>query len=112
MSLQGNEINVTSCSQTQSNSALFAGRFKTTEQSSSQIRLCHCFQSGSCIGLSATPRTVARQAPLSVEFPRQEYWIGLSFPSPGSLLDSGIEPASPALAGRFLTAQPPGKPPA
>jgi len=41
-----------------------------------------------------------------MEFSRQEYWSGLTFPSPGDLLDSGIEPASlmsPALAGRFLT---------
>ena len=58
----------------------------------------------SCVQFFATPQTPARQAPLSVEFPRQEYWIGLSFTSPGSLPDSGIEPASPALAGRFFTA--------
>ena len=58
----------------------------------------------------ATPQTVARQAPLSVGFCRQEYWSGLPFPSPGDLPDSGIEPASPALAGRFFTAEPSGKP--
>ena len=40
--------------------------------------------------------TVARQAPLSVEFSRQEYWSGLPFPSPGDLPDPGIEPQSPA----------------
>ena len=45
----------------------------------------------------ATPWTVARQAPLSVEFSRQEYWSGLPFPSPGDLPDPGIKPASPAL---------------
>ena len=45
----------------------------------------------------ATPWTVALQAPLSMEFPRQEYWSGLPFPSPGDLLDPGIEPTSPAL---------------
>ena len=43
-------------------------------------------------------------------FPRQEYWSGLPFPSPGDLPDPGIEPFSPALAGRFFTAEPPGKP--
>ena len=43
-------------------------------------------------------------------FPRQEYWSGLPFPSPGDLPDPGIEPMSTALAGRFLTAEPPGKP--
>ena len=51
-------------------------------------------------------KTVARQAPLSVGFPRQEYWSGLPFPPPGDLFDQGIEPASllsPALAGGFFT---------
>ena len=43
-----------------------------------------------------TPQTVARQAPLSTGFPRQEYWSGLPFPSPGNLPDLGIERASPA----------------
>jgi len=49
--------------------------------------------------------TVAHQAPLSVEFPRQEYWSGLPFPPPGDLPDPGIEPtspASPAWPGRFF----------
>ena len=43
-------------------------------------------------------------------FPRQEYWSGLPFPSPGDPPDPGIETASPALAGRFFTTEPPGKP--
>ena len=43
-------------------------------------------------------------------FPRQEYWSGLPFPSPGNLPEPGIEPASPALADIFLTIEPPGKP--
>ena len=43
-------------------------------------------------------------------FPRQEYWSGLPFPSPGDLPNSGIEPMSPALAGRFFTADPQAKP--
>ena len=49
----------------------------------------------------ATPWTVACQAPLSMGFSKQEYWSGLSFPTPGDLPDPGIEPASlvsPALA--------------
>jgi len=50
------------------------------------------------------------QDPLFMGFPRQEYWSGLPFPSPGDLPDSGIEPTSPALGGRFFTAEPPGKP--
>ena len=41
--------------------------------------------------LFATPWTVAHQAPLSMKFFRQEYWSGLSFSSPGDLLDPGIE---------------------
>ena len=57
-----------------------------------------------------TPSTVARQAPLPMEFPWQEYWSGLAFPSPGDIPDPRIEAVSPALAGRFLTTQPPGKP--
>jgi len=39
-------------------------------------------------------------------FPRQEYWSGLSFPPPGDLPKPGMEPVSPALAGRFFTAEP------
>ena len=39
-------------------------------------------------------------------FPRQEYWSGLPFPSPGDLPDPGIEPAPPAFAGRFFTTAP------
>ena len=57
----------------------------------------------------ATPWTVARQAPLSTGFPRQEYWSGLAFPSPRDLLHPGIEPSSPALAGGFFTAESRGK---
>ena len=56
--------------------------------------------------------TVGHQAPLSMEFSRQECWSGLPCP-PGDLPDPGIEPMSlmsPALAGRFFTTEPPGKP--
>ena len=59
------------------------------------------------------PWTVTCQAPLSTGFPRQEYWNGLPFPSWGDRLNPGIEPTSPvspALAGRFFIAEPPGKP--
>ena len=52
---------------------------------------------------------LACQAPLSVEFSRQEYWSGLPFPTPGDLLNTGIEPVSPALAGGFFTTEPPAK---
>ena len=59
------------------------------------------------------PWTVAHQAPMSMGFLRQEYLTGLSFPSPGDLPNPAIEPASlasPALAGKFFTTAPPGKP--
>ena len=59
---------------------------------------------------SATLWTVAGQAPLSMGFPRQEYWRGLPFPSPGDLPNPGIKPTSPASAGGFFTTEPPGKP--
>jgi len=55
---------------------------------------------------SVTPWAIACQAPLSLEFSRQEYWSGLPFPSPGDLPDPGIRPVSlmsPALAGVFFT---------
>ena len=52
---------------------------------------------------SETTWTVARQAPLSIGFPRQESWSELPFPAPGDLPDPEIEPTSPALAGRFIT---------
>ena len=44
-----------------------------------------------------TLRTVAHQAPLAMEFSRQEYWSGLTFPSSGDLPNAGVEPGSPAL---------------
>ena len=61
------------------------------------------------IWLFATPWTAALQAPLSMGFPRWDYWSGLPFPSPGNLSHSWTEPTSPALAGRFLTNESPGK---
>ena len=60
-----------------------------------------------------TPWTIAHQAPLSMGFSSQEYWSGLPFPTPGNVPDTGTEPislVSPALAGRFFTTEPPGKP--
>ena len=50
------------------------------------------------------------QAPLSVRFPRQEFWGGLPFPSPGDLPNPGIETVSSTLAGGFFTTESPGKP--
>ena len=70
---------------------------------------CCCLVAKSLFDSLQPPWTVARQAPLSVEFSRQEYWSGLPCPPPGDLPDSGIEPLSPALTGRFFTAASPGK---
>ena len=60
----------------------------------------------SCVQFFAIPWTVAHQALLSMGFSKQDYWSGLSFPSPGDLPDPGIESASlasPTLAGGFFT---------
>ena len=62
------------------------------------------------VQIFVTPWTVFHQFPLSMGFPRQEYWSGLPFPSPGDLPNPGIRPASPALADRFFTTELPGKP--
>ena len=59
---------------------------------------------------SATLWVVACQAPLSMEFSRQEYWSGLPFPSPGNLSIPRIEPGSPTLQADTLPSEPPGKP--
>ena len=61
----------------------------------SMVRMCVCVCS--VTSDSATPWTVAHQAPLSMGFSRQEYCSGLPFPSPGHLPDTGTEARSPAL---------------
>ena len=70
-------------------------------------------QSLRCAPFFVTSWTVACQAPLSMEFSRQEHWSGLPFPPlenlPGPVIKSG-SPASPALAGQFFTSEPLGKP--
>ena len=78
--------------------------------------LCAALSRFSHVCLFGTPPTIARQASLSMEFSRQEYWSGLPSPPPGNLPDTVSEPASPALAGGlfyfllFFTTTPPGKP--
>ena len=54
-----------------------------------------CVVSRSVVSNSAAPWAVARQAPVSMEFSRQDYWSGLPFPTPGDLPDLGIDPGSP-----------------
>ena len=72
--------------------------------------VCVCVCMCSIVPDSATPWTVALQAPLSVGFSRQVYWSGLPFPTSGHLPDPGIEPSSlvsPVMAGGFFTTEPP-----
>ena len=66
--------------------------------------------SHSVISDSVTTWTVAHQPPLSMGFPKQEYWSGLPFPTPRDLPDPETKSASPALAGKFFTAEPQGSP--
>ena len=66
--------------------------------------VCCCI-SWSVMPDSATPRTAAHQAPMSMGFSRQESWSGLPLPPPGDPPDAGIKPESPALASGFFTPQ-------
>ena len=89
------------------------GTVPRREPSNGSLILCVCVCVCVCtlrpishVQLFATLWTVACQAPLLMEFSRQEHWSGLPCPPPGDLPDPGAEPASltfPALAGRFFT---------
>ena len=74
--------------------------------------VCVCMCALNRVPLLVAPWTVAHQAPLSMEFSRQEYRSGLPFPPPGDLPHPGIKPVSlgsPALASRFFTTASLGK---
>ena len=73
----------------------------------SKISSC-CLIAKSCPTLAIT-WTVAYQACLSMQFPKQEYWSVLPFPPPGNLPDPGMEPSFPCIAGGFFMSEPPGK---
>ena len=75
------------------------------------MMMCMCVyvQSLSHFQLFATAWTVAHQTPLSMGFPRQEYWSGLIFSPPGDLSDPGIQPVTPALQANSLPTKPPRK---
>ena len=76
------------------------------QQSDSVLHIRVCVCSVALVRLIAILQTVARQAPLSMEFSRQEYWSELPCPSPGDLPNPGIEPPSlrsPALADGFFS---------
>ena len=80
----------------------------TPGQGSLGSALTHCgHQSLSCVWVFAIPWTVPFQAPLSIEFPRQEYWRELSFLSSADLPDPGIKPEYPALQADSLPSEPP-----
>ena len=70
--------------------------------------MCAHAQPLSRVWLIVTPWTIACEAPLSMEFSRQEYWSGLPFPSPGDLPDAGIEPGSPVLQADSWPSELPG----
>ena len=79
-----------------------------------EVHWCLCIVPWKCWSLShvrlfATPWIVAHQAPLSMEFSRQEYWSSLLFPSPGDIPDLESKPRSPALQADSLLSEPPGK---
>ena len=92
-------------------------QFHISFNSSDTFRYHYCKGCCYCLVAKLCPTLLwchglARQASLSMGFPRQEYWSGLSFPSPGSLPDWGIQHtslATPELVGRFFTTEPPGK---
>ena len=84
--------------------------FSSSSQYITWFYVCLCLMMPwVCIGLRAqsVQLFVAHQAPLSVEFFKQEYWSGLPFSSPGHLPDPGIKPKSPGSAGTLFTTKPP-----
>ena len=100
--------------------SLQVSRSGILEFHSLELRVCVCARACACVCVSvrarvcvcvllsrvllfATPWTVARQAPLSVEFSKQEYSSGLPFPSPGNLPDQGSYSGFSCTAGRFFT---------
>ena len=94
------------------------GKKRGRERERERETFCRCCnikrpsvsQSVICAWLFVTPWTVAHQAPLSMEFSRQEYWSGLAFPSPGDLPVPGMEPGSPTFQAYSLLTELPGKP--
>ena len=78
-----------------------------------QLKLCVCVQLLSHVQLFCDPMDCSLQGSSDHGLPRQEYWCGLPFPTPGDLSDLRIElvsRASPTLEGRFFTTAPRGKP--
>ena len=74
------------------------------------VCVCVCAQLLGCVRLFGVPWTIDRQAPLSMNFSRQEYWNGYTIPPPGDLRNPGIELGSPVLQADSFPAELPGKP--
>ena len=93
--------------------AMILGRQTGVNKKALNNKVRECVLSRFCrVQLCVTPWTVARQAPLSVGFSKQEYWSGLLCPSPGDLPNPGIEPAtltSPHWQAGSLQLAPPGQ---
>ena len=100
-------------------SQIWLSDWATTLTEYLMILKCYCFKNKrnsilccasllSHVWLFGTPWTVTHQAALSLEFSRQEYWSGLSWPPPGDPPNPGTEPRSPALQIHSLTSEPPG----
>ena len=86
------------------------GEFKETVNGQPKTGTCHLPLKGKILVVSVTSWTIARQAPLFLEFSRPAYWSGLPFPSAEDLPNPGTEPRSPALQADSLLSEPPGKP--
>ena len=103
------------CEQEASNRWWASGKeHRIQRKKKSTVHVCVCvLNCFSCVWLFVTLWTVARQAPLSMGYSRQEYWSGLPLPSPGDLPHPGIKPMSlmsPALLVDSLPTEPPRKP--
>ena len=89
---------------------IFLTQGLTEPQTYKEFELGLVKEESESVSCSVIPWTIAHQAPLGMEFSRQEYWSGLPFPSPGDLPDRGIEPRSPALQADSLLSEPQGSP--
>ena len=88
---------------------LMLGKIEAERSGWQRIRWSKRKSSHSVVSDSVTPWTVACQTPLSMGFPRQEYWSGLLFLSPGEFSNLGVKPVSPTLQANSLLSEPPGK---
>ena len=92
---------------------LYANKAFSNKDKKDQITCAHLSVFAQLRPTICDPMDLDYQSPLSMGFPRQEYWSGLPFSFPGDLPDRGAEPVSllsPALAGGLFTTEQPGKP--